>query len=144
MKPGRSGSLATSMEFRSSSLDAWHLSRTNGLPAGLKIAPTSRRSARSDQLRRLIPGVAQRVQPAPRALRIPGHAQRPPMQNDLVREENPLLPGNDLHQVPLDLHRVAVLCEIEARRNALDVRIHHYAYGNPVCCPQHHVGGLAR
>src|SRR5471030_3495008 len=94
MKPGRSGSLATSMEFRSSSLDAWHLSRTNGLPAGLKIAPTSRRSARSDQLRRLIPGVAQRVQAALRALRIPGHAQRPPMQNDLVREENPVLPGD--------------------------------------------------
>ncbi len=91
----------------------------------------------------LIARIAERVQPALPALRLAGNAKRPAMKNNLVREENPSIARNNLHQVPLDCYRIVVLRQIEPTADALHVGIDHHAGGNSVGGAQHHVSGLA-
>src|SRR5271157_2279826 len=80
----------------------------------------------------LVLGVTDRLQPAFPALGVARLAQRPPVQNNLVSEQYPLVLRDRLHEVLLDLDRVGVLGEIEPLGDALHVRIHHHARGNAV------------
>ncbi len=59
--------------------------------------------------------VAQRIESAFRTLRIARHAQRPPVQNHPVREDNPLVLGNNFDEVLFDFDRVGLPGEIEPR-----------------------------
>ena len=60
-------------------------------------------------LRRLILRVAHRIQVALPAFRTARLAQRASVQDQLVRKQNPLLLGNNLHQILFNFHRVGVL-----------------------------------
>ena len=66
------------------------------------------------------------------------------MVDDLVREENPAVAGNDFHQVLLDFTGSVCSGEIEAARYALDMGIDDDSGGNVVGGAEDHVGGFAR
>jgi len=65
------------------------------------------------------------------------------VQNDAVGEDDPLVLGDDLHQVPLDLSRVGLFGEIEACGDALHVGIDYDAGGDMVSRTQNDVGSFA-
>ena len=65
------------------------------------------------------------------------------MMDKLVRELDPFVTGNDLHQVLLDLHGIGIPGEFEASRQAMDVGVHYHAVGNPEPGAEHDVCGLA-
>jgi len=71
------------------------------------------------------------------------HAKRASVQNDTVREDDPLILRDDLDQVLLDLDGVGFPGEIEARGDALYVSVDHDPAGDVIGRPQHHVGGLS-
>ena len=64
----------------------------------------------------LIFGVAEGFEVARGAFRIARHAQRAAVQDDLVREQDPPILGDDLHEVLLDFDRVGVFGEVQAAR----------------------------
>src|SRR5664279_4529175 len=92
---------------------------------------------------RLVGGVAEVLQRTIGALGFAGDAQRATVQDDLVRETNPLVARDRLHQVLLDLLRILVFRQLQAARDALHMRVHHHAVGDPVPRSQHDVRGLA-
>ncbi len=59
-------------------------------------------------------------------------------------KENPFLFGDDLHQILFDLDGVGVLRQIQAARDALDVRIHHDAGRDSERGAEHYVRRLPR
>ena len=78
------------------------------------------------------------------ALGIPGDTERAAMEDDLVREDNPLLFWNDLHEVLFDLLGVGVFGQVEAGGDALDVRIDNDSGSDAIGGAEDDVGGLAR
>src|SRR5579862_4949230 len=89
-------------------------------------------------------GVAKILQRAIGAFRTPCDAQRAAVQDDLVREEDPLVTRDHVHQVPLDLLRIGVSGQLQTVRNALHVRIDDHTVRDLVPGAQHDIGGLAR
>ena len=94
--------------------------------------------------KRFVERVANRVQLAFRATRLPCYAERASMVNNLQRKLDPLLLGNDLHQILFDFHRRGLLGQVEPLRNSLHMRIHHHSGRNAVEGAEYDVGGLAR
>jgi hypothetical protein len=77
-------------------------------------------------------------------LRLPGHTNLPPVMNQLMRERNPSILRNDLHQVLLHLLRSCLLGQLQPPRQPHNMRIDHDPRGNPVPRPQHYIPGLPR
>src|SRR5579883_508921 len=73
--------------------------------------------------RSLILGVTQRIERAFGAAGIARQAESAPVQDDLVRKENPFLFRNGLHQVLLDVFRIAVLRQVEPLRDPLNMGV---------------------
>src|SRR2546425_8870021 len=69
--------------------------------------------------------------------------QSAPVPDDLMREENPLLSRNDLHQVLLDLLWIVVLRQFQSSRDAMDVGVHDQTFGLAEPGAQDDVGGFA-
>src|SRR5271157_3469528 len=88
-------------------------------------------------------GVAQGFQRAVGTFWPACNAQRASMQDNLVREDDPLAARNCPHQILLDLLRIGVLRKLQTPRDALYVRIYHHTVGDLEPRAQNHIGGLA-
>ena len=66
------------------------------------------------------------------------------MMDDLVREKDPPLLRDDLHQVLLDADGIVVPGEVEPPRNTLHVSIDHHTRRNAVSRSEHYVSRFAR
>src|SRR5208337_688446 len=88
-------------------------------------------------------GVAQVFHWTIGAFRLACKAQCAAVQDDLVRENDPLIARTYLHQILLDLSRIAVSRQLQTTRDALYVRIHHNTIGNLEPCSQNYIGGFA-
>src|SRR5215813_13821111 len=66
------------------------------------------------------------------------------MPDYAVREVNPLITGQHLHQVLLDGFRIIVLRQFQAPRDAVDMSIYHPPFGPAIPRTEHDIGGLAR
>jgi hypothetical protein len=70
-------------------------------------------------------GVAERIELAIGAAGFTGYAKRPAVVNQLQRKLDPLLLGDDLHQILLDGDWIGILGQVQPPRHALHVRIHY-------------------
>lgn len=61
----------------------------------------------------LVAGMADIFQWTLDTIWLAGETQFTPVPDDLVREQNPAVPGNDLHQSLLDLLGLALLCQFQ-------------------------------
>src|ERR1700751_1006111 len=66
------------------------------------------------------------------------------MPDQLVRELDPPVLRQNLHQVLLDLFGFGVLCEFQPPRESQNMGIDHNAARNSVSRAQNHVGGFSR
>ena len=66
------------------------------------------------------------------------------MPDDLMREQNPFLARNYLHQILLNVLRIVVLRELQPARDAMKVRVHHHALGFAEPRAQDNIRRLAR
>src|ERR1700730_16766541 len=87
--------------------------------------------------------VAERIQTALPADWFSRPAQRAPMVNNLVREQDPLTLRKRLHQIFLNLDRFGVPGKIEPPGYPLHMRVDDYSRSNPECGSQYNIGGLA-
>src|SRR5690348_15261129 len=93
----------------------------------------------------LVFSVAERLNRAVCATRLPRDAEIASVMNHLVREQYPAILRDDLHQILLDLLRLVVLCELPAARDTMHVRIYDYSHSfveptaqnNIRCLPRH-------
>src|SRR5690349_3642327 len=58
-----------------------------------------------------------------------GNAQLAAMPDDLVRNENPLLTRDHIHQIFFDFLRVIILGQFQPPRDAMNMRVHDYTVG---------------
>ena len=65
------------------------------------------------------------------------------MVDEAVAEVDPLLPGNDRHQVPLDAFGAGLSRQAEAVGQPLDMGVDDHAAGQSKGGPEHHVGRLS-
>lgn len=78
---------------------------------------------------RLVSGVADVFQKTIGAFRLAGNAEGASVQDDLVREDNPLVPRDDAHKVLLDVLGIVVGGQLQPARDAVDVSVHDDAFG---------------
>src|SRR5579862_9390822 len=76
-----------------------------------------------------VPGVADIFQGALGALRFAGDAEFAAVPDDLVREQDPLLAWDNLHQVLLDLHGFVLRGQFKTARDAVNMSIDDHAFG---------------
>src|SRR5258708_5083372 len=122
MKLGRDASRERWAGFRWRSSGARRSYATSAQAGGLRIARILSRWARSES-RTLIGGVADGVETAGIAFGRSRHAEGAAVEDDLVREADPAVLGNDFDEILLDLDGVGVFGEVEAPGDALDVGI---------------------
>ena len=67
-----------------------------------------------------------------------GNAYRPAMIDNQMGEDDPILPGNNLHQIPFDFVYIAVPGKTEKARQPFDMSIDDNSFGLAVPCPQYH------
>ena len=91
----------------------------------------------------LIGGVTQRLERAVRAARRTRDADLPAVVDQLMREGDPTVLRNELHQVMLDLLRLVVDRKLKPAREAQDMRVDDHADGDLIPAPAHDVGRLA-
>lgn len=91
----------------------------------------------------LVFGAAQLFEVAAIALGFAGIANLSAMVDDLVREGDPVILGNDLHQLLLDLLGGVAFGQFEAVGDAENVRIDHYAFGLAKADAENHIGCFA-
>src|SRR6185437_3553609 len=87
--------------------------------------------------------VAQRFDGAIDAARFSGDADLATVVDEFVGELDPMVAGDDLHQVLLDLLWVFGLGEAEAAGDAEDVRIDDDAFSEAECNSEDDVAGFA-
>src|SRR5271169_21777 len=93
---------------------------------------------------RLVGRITQPLEVALNAFWFARVAHPPSVPDQLVREENPPVLRNNLHQIPLNLFRVGVLRQVQSFGKPLYVRIHHHPGRDPEPGTQHHVSCLPR
>jgi len=98
---------------------------------------------RTQELRRFIFGITEGINATFRTFRRARHTKRAAVQNDTVCEDDPLILGDDLDQVLLDLDRVGFPGEVEACGDALHMSVDHHSGGDVVGRAQHHIGSLS-
>lgn len=91
----------------------------------------------------LVRGVAEGFERAVGAARLAGDADLASVVDELVRELNPVVAGDDLHQLLLDLLWIVGLREAEAIGEAQNVCVDHDALGDSVGGAQHDIGGFS-
>jgi hypothetical protein len=74
-----------------------------------------------------IPGITHPLEVALHAAGFPGDAHAAAMPDELVREQYPLVLGDDTHQILLDLDRFGMAGEIEPSGNAHYMGIDNHA-----------------
>jgi len=82
-------------------------------------------------------------QRALRAERLTSQANRASVINQHVGEVEPVLAGNDAHQILFDFYRVFIGRPAESPRQATHVRIDDDALDDAKSVAQHHIGGFA-
>lgn len=88
--------------------------------------------------------VAEGFEGAVGTARFAGDADLASVMDEFVRELNPVILRNDLHQFLLYFFGIGRCGEAEAVGEAEHVRVNHYALGQAEGYSQHDVGGLAR
>src|SRR5689334_1424870 len=91
----------------------------------------------------LIRRMAERFKPALGALRFARNADRAPMPDYAMREVDPLVAGDHVHQVLLNLNGFVIAGKFKATCNAVHMRIHHDALRFPKPGTENYVGRLA-
>src|SRR5258705_5892650 len=93
---------------------------------------------------RLVRRITNLLQRAIHALWLPSHTDLPPMMNQLMRECDPTIRRNDLHQIPLHLLGTSLASQLQPPRQPHHVRIDDHPVGNPIPRPQHNIPRLPR
>ena len=93
---------------------------------------------------RLVLRVADPFEIAFEAFRLARLADPASVPDQLVREKNPSVLGNNLDQIPLDFLGILIPGQIEAIRNPPYMGVHDNSRRNPESTAQHYVGRLSR
>src|ERR1700735_1503603 len=91
----------------------------------------------------LIAGIAERLQGAVSATRLAGDANLAAVVDHLVRESDPVVLGNDFHQILFDWNRLGFFRKLETPGEPEYMRIHHHADGFAEGHAQYYVCRLA-
>src|SRR5690349_8861447 len=76
----------------------------------------------------LVGGITDVLQRTVHAFRTAGNAQFASVPDDLVGEQSPLFPWNDLHQILLDPFWIVVARKFQAAADAVDVGIDNHPF----------------
>lgn len=93
---------------------------------------------------RLVRSIAECFQRAVGTARFACDADFAAVMNELMRELDPVIAGDDLHQVLFDLFGIAGFREPKAVGKAQDVGVDDDAFGNSIGNTKNDIGGLTR
>src|SRR5260370_7185489 len=91
---------------------------------------------------RLIRRVTKRLQRAVHTPRLPGHADLPPMMNQLMREIDPPVLRDNPHQIPLHSLRSRLLGQFQSPPDTHNMRINNNSRRNLKPRPHHTIPSL--